>query len=77
LTLLLSKTKHKKHEAAKILREFLQGAKRTAREYSELLKAEGYDLDKLNAGQVRRKAGTESKKIKGERVKSRYWKGSS
>ena len=32
-----------------------------------MLKAEGYDLDKLNAGRIRRKAGADSKKFPGDK----------
>jgi len=37
-----------------------------------MLKSEGYDLEKLNAGRVRRKAGAESKKFPGDKFYSWY-----
>jgi len=55
-----------------MLRDLLREGKRPAKECTELLKAEGYDLDKLNAGRVRKKAGAESKKFPGDRFNSWY-----
>ena len=66
------KDKAQEDGAAKLLRELLHEGKRSAKDCTELLKAEGYDLDKLNAGRVRRKAGAESKKFPGDRFNSWY-----
>jgi len=64
--------KAQEDEAAGILRELLKEGRRPAKECAELLKAEGYDLDKLNAGRVRRKAGTGSKRFPPEKFYSWY-----
>jgi len=66
------KEKAQEDEAAEILRELLKEGRRPAKECADLLKSEGYDLDKLNAGRVRRKAGAESKKFLGDRFNSWY-----
>jgi putative DNA primase/helicase len=67
-----TKDKAQEDEAAIMLRDLLRDGKRPAKECTELLKAEGYDLDKLNAGRVRKKAGAESKKFSGDRFNSWY-----
>jgi hypothetical protein len=61
------KDKGQEAEAAEMLHALLRDGKRPATECTELLKAEGYDLEVLNAGRVRRKAGVESKKFQGDR----------
>jgi|SRR5215471_8614315 len=66
------KEKAQEDEAAEILRGLLTEGRRSAKECAELLKSEGYDLDKLNAGRVRRKAGVDSKKFPGDRFNSWY-----
>jgi hypothetical protein len=67
-----AKDKAQEDEAAQLLRDLLREGKRPARECTELLKPEGYDLEKLNAGRVRRKVGAESKKFPGDRFNSWY-----
>jgi len=59
--------KTREHEAALMLRNLLRDGKKSATECTALLKAEGYDLEKLNAGRIRRKAGADSKKFPGDR----------
>jgi hypothetical protein len=55
--------KTQEHEAALMLKSMLRDGRKSANECHAMLKAEGYDLDKLNAGRIRRKAGAESKKF--------------
>jgi hypothetical protein len=59
-------------EAAQVLKDFLRDRRKPATECVDFLKAEGHDLEKLNAGRVRRKAGVDSKKFQGERFYSWY-----
>src|SRR5262249_28154493 len=65
-----SKDKAQEDAAAHMLNDLLREGKRPARECTELLKAEGFDLDKLNAGRVRRKAGADTKRFAGDRFNS-------
>ena len=67
-----SKDKSQEDEAAQLLKELLHEGQRSATECHQILKADGYDLDKLNAGRVRRKARAESKKFPGDRFNSWY-----
>jgi hypothetical protein len=64
--------KAQEDEAAELLHGLLREGRRPAKECAELLKADGYDLDRLNAGRVRRKARAESKKFPGDRFNSWY-----
>jgi hypothetical protein len=59
-------------EAAQVLKDLLRDGRKPAAECVKLLNAEGYDLEKLNAGLVRRKAGADSKKFSGDRFYSWY-----
>jgi hypothetical protein len=67
------KEKAQEDEAASILRDLLREGRRPAKECQELLKSEGYDPEKLNAGRIRRKAGAESKRFPGDKFNSWYW----
>jgi hypothetical protein len=60
-------------EAAQLLKDFLRDGKKPSADCSSFLKAEGYDLDKLNSGRVRRKAGADSKRFQGDRFNSWYF----
>jgi hypothetical protein len=53
-------------EAGVLLRNLLSDGRKPAKECTSALLAEGYDVNKLNAGRVRRKAGAESNKFPGE-----------
>jgi hypothetical protein len=55
-----------------VLKDLLRDGRKPAAECVKLLKAEGYDLEKLNAGRVRRKAGADTKKFPGDRFNSWY-----
>jgi len=55
-----------------LLRSFLRDGKKPSVECSSFLKAEGYDLDKLNGGRIRHKAGVDSKKFAGDKYYSWY-----
>lgn len=57
--------KTQEHEAALMLKNLLRDGRKLATERAALLKADGYDLDKLNAGRIRRKAGVDSKRFPG------------
>ena len=67
-----SKDKSQEEEAARLLRSFLRDGKKPSVECSAFLKAEGYDLDKLNGGRIRHKAGVDSKKFAGDKYYSWY-----
>jgi hypothetical protein len=54
------------------LRDLLQDGRKLAVDCMQFLKAEGYDLEKLNAGRVRRRAGVDTKKFHGDRGYSWY-----
>jgi hypothetical protein len=64
--------KTQEHEAAQMLKSLLRDGKKSATDCQALLKADGYDLDKLNAGRIRRKAGADSKKFPGDKFYSWY-----
>jgi putative DNA primase/helicase len=64
--------KAQEDEAAAMVRELLRDGKRPAKECEEALKSEGYDLTKLNAGRIRKKAGASSKKFPGDNYYSWY-----
>jgi len=64
--------KTQEHEAALMLKSILRDGRKSAAECHSMLKAEGYDLEKLNAGRIRRKAGADSKKFSGEKYYSWY-----
>jgi hypothetical protein len=63
---------HENYQPADVLRELLRNGKRPAKECEEALNAEGYDLTKLNAGRIRKKAGADSKKFAGDNFYSWY-----
>jgi hypothetical protein len=65
-----ARDKSQENEAALILKDLLRDGKRPAVECSKLLKDEGYDLEKLNSGRVRKKAGADSRKFPGDRFNS-------
>jgi hypothetical protein len=48
-------------KAGVVLRDFLKGGARGARECIDYLKTEGFDVEKLNTGRVRASAGAQSK----------------
>ena len=64
--------KTREHEAARTLKNFLRDGRKSAAECTATLKDEGYDLEKLNAGRIRRKAGADSKKFAGDKFYSWY-----
>jgi hypothetical protein len=59
--------KTQEHEAAQMPKTLLRDGKKSATECTAVLKADGYDLEKLNAGRIRRKAGADSKKFPGDK----------
>lgn len=59
-----------KHEAGLMLKNLLRDGRKLATERAALLKADRYDLDKLSAGRIRRKAGADSKKFTGDKFYS-------
>jgi len=64
--------KARESEAAMVLKNFLRDGRKPANDCTAMLKAEGYDLDKLNAYRIRHKAGAESKKFPNDRFYSWY-----
>jgi hypothetical protein len=64
--------KTRENEAALILKSLLQDGRKSAKECTDSLKAEGYDPDTLNAGRIRRKAGAGTKRFAGDRFNSWY-----
>ena len=67
-----SKEKSQEEEAARVLKDLLQDGRKLAVDCMQFLKAEGHDLEKLNAGRVRRRAGVDTKKFQGDRGYSWY-----
>jgi hypothetical protein len=64
--------KTRESEAALMLKNLLRDGRKSSTECHATLKAEGFDLDQLNAGRIRRKAGAESKKFQGDKFYSWY-----
>jgi hypothetical protein len=67
-----SKEKSQEAEAAHVLKDLLRDGRKPAGECMQFLKAQGHDLEKLNAGRVRRRAGVDSKKFPRDRFYSWY-----
>jgi hypothetical protein len=67
-----SKDKSQEDAAAQLLKDFLRDGKKSSTECTAFLKAEGYDVDKLNCGRIRHKAGAGSKKFPPDKVYSWY-----
>jgi hypothetical protein len=61
------KDKAQEDKAAELLRQILRDGRKAAADCAQMLKDEGYDLDTLNAGRVRKKAGVDSRRFHGER----------
>jgi hypothetical protein len=59
-------------QAAQILRQLLTEGRKPAKECTALLKAEGFDLETLNASRVRRQAGVKTDKFPGDHFNSWY-----
>ena len=69
-----SSEKTREQEAALVLKNILREGRKSSAQCIELLKAEGYDLEKMNSGRVRKKAGADSKRFSGDRFYSWYLK---
>ena len=70
-----TKEKSQEDEAAELLKGFLKDGMKPSADCTAFLKAEGYDLEKLNSRRVRKKAGAKSDRLHGDKFNSWYLPG--